>query len=94
MPLLDIARQHADALACTIAQLALAWTLAQDKQAVPIPGTTNRQHLEDNFKAAEVTIPEDMLAELNRAFAPEAIAGPRYSPAAQSTVTTERYDFE
>lgn len=94
LPLLDIARHHADALGCTIAQLALAWTLAQDKQSVPIPGTTNRQHLEDNFNAAEIVISEDMLAEINREFTAEAISGPRYSPAAQSTVTTECFDFE
>jgi aryl-alcohol dehydrogenase-like predicted oxidoreductase len=94
LPLLDVARQHADALGCTIAQLALAWTLAQDKQSVPIPGTTNLQHLEDNFQAADIVIPADMLARLNHDFAPEAIAGPRYSPAAQSTVTTECFEFE
>jgi aryl-alcohol dehydrogenase-like predicted oxidoreductase len=94
LPLLDIAQQHAKALGCTIAQLALAWTLAQDKQSVPIPGTTNRQHLEDNFNAADIKIPKDMLAQLNRDFAAENISGPRYSPAAQSTVTTECFDFE
>jgi aryl-alcohol dehydrogenase-like predicted oxidoreductase len=94
LPLLDIARQHADSLNCTIAQLALAWTLAQDERAVPIPGTTNRQHLEDNFNAAEIEIPQDMLDQINKEFAAEAISGPRYSPAAQSTVTTECYDFE
>jgi aryl-alcohol dehydrogenase-like predicted oxidoreductase len=94
LPLLDIARQHADALNCTIAQLALAWTLAQDKHAVPIPGTTNRQHLQDNFDAAQIEIPQDMLAQLNLEFTPASISGPRYSPAAQSTVTTECFDFE
>ena len=92
--LLEVALGHAQAIGCTVAQLALAWTLAQDQDCVPIPGTTNLQHLEDNFGAAGVEIPEQVLEALNAAFQPEAIAGPRYSPAAQGTVTTERYEFE
>ncbi len=92
--LLQLARDHAQALGCTVAQLALAWTLAQDPGCIPIPGTTNLQHLEDNFAAAAVDIPASVLADLNDAFQPEAISGPRYSPAAQATVTTERFAFE
>jgi aryl-alcohol dehydrogenase-like predicted oxidoreductase len=94
LPLLGKARQHAEALDCTVAQLALAWTLAQDKGAIPIPGTTNLQHLEDNFNAAEIEIPADVLEQLNSEFTPDAIAGPRYSTPAQATVTTEKFDFE
>ncbi len=92
--LLAKARQHASDLGCTISQLALAWTLAQDKGAIPIPGTTNLQHLEDNFNAASIVLPAEMLATLNAEFAPEAVAGPRYSAPAQATVTTERFEFE
>src|SRR4030042_5925696 len=32
-------------------QLALAWVLAQGKDIVPIPGTTRRNHLEENIAA-------------------------------------------
>ncbi|MCH1555436.1 MAG: aldo/keto reductase [Pseudomonadales bacterium] len=94
LKLLDTARQYASDLGCTIAQLALAWTLAQDKGSVPIPGTTNLQHLQDNFDAAAIGLPADMLAQINSDFAPEAIAGPRYSAVAQASVTTERFNFE
>lgn len=92
--LLDIARQHASELGCTIAQLALAWTLAQDSGAIPIPGTTNLQHLEDNFNAAAIELPAELLATLNDEFAPDAVSGPRYSEQAQATVTTEQFAFE
>jgi aryl-alcohol dehydrogenase-like predicted oxidoreductase len=94
LPLLKKAGNYAKSLNCTIAQLSIAWTMAQDKQAVPIPGTTNLQHLEDNFNAAEVEIPAEMLAEINNDFQADAISGPRYSTAAQSTVTTECFQFE
>jgi aryl-alcohol dehydrogenase-like predicted oxidoreductase len=92
--LLDKARQYADNLGCTIAQLALAWTLAQDRGAVPIPGTTNLQHLQDNFDAADINLPAEALAQINEDFAPDLVAGPRYSPLAQASVTTEQFDFE
>lgn len=92
--LLDKARQHAADLGCTTAQLALAWTLAQDKGAVPIPGTTNLKHMEDNFNAASIVLPAEVLATLNDEFSPEAISGPRYSAPAQASVTTERFAFE
>ncbi|MBT5723360.1 MAG: aldo/keto reductase, partial [Gammaproteobacteria bacterium] len=92
--LLEKARQHAFELGCTIAQLALAWTLARDEGVVPIPGTTNLKHLEDNFNAASIVLPAELLATLNDEFAPEAISGPRYSEPAQATVTTERFSFE
>ena len=92
--LLDTAKKYSSELGCTVAQLALAWTLAMDKDCVPIPGTTNLQHLEDNFNAASIEISSDMLAEINEAFTPEAISGPRYSEMAQATVTTERFGFE
>jgi aryl-alcohol dehydrogenase-like predicted oxidoreductase len=94
LPLLEKAKQYATDLNCTVAQLALAWTLAQDKNAVPIPGTTNLQHLEDNFNAADIELPNDLLIQLNSEFAAESISGPRYSAAAQATVTTERFAFE
>ena len=68
--LLEKARQYAGDLGCTIAQLALAWTLAQDKGAVPIPGTTNLQHLQDNFDAAAIDLPTEVLAQINEDFAP------------------------
>ncbi len=94
LELLQFARNHAQDLGCTVAQLALAWTLAQDPNCVPIPGTTKVQHLEDNYASAMLEIPANVLAELNEAFEPQAISGLRYSPAAQATVTTERYAFE
>ena len=94
LSLLDKARQHATDLGCTIAQLALAWTLAQDAAAVPIPGTTKLEHLEDNFNSASIKLPEEVLAALNNEFKPEAVSGPRYSEVAQATVTTERFAFE
>ncbi len=52
----------ADAKGITPAQLALAWVLA--KGVVVIPGTKRRKYLEANVAAADITLSESELAEL------------------------------
>ena len=68
------------------AQLALAWVLAQSEGIVPIPGTTNRSHLEENLAAMELPLTLHELAQLNQAAPPGAAAGERYTEAAMKTV--------
>ena len=62
----------------TAGQLALAWVLAQGNDIVPIPGTTNRKHLDENLAAADVSLTADDLARLGAAFPKDAAAGTRY----------------
>jgi pyridoxine 4-dehydrogenase len=40
----------------TIAQVALAWQLQRSPAALPIPGTTNVRHLEENMKASTLKL--------------------------------------
>lgn len=63
---------------CTPAQLALAWVLAQGEDIVPIPGTKRRHYLEENAKAADLTLSAEELGELDRAFPPGIASGTRY----------------
>jgi aryl-alcohol dehydrogenase-like predicted oxidoreductase len=63
---------------CTASQLALAWTLAKAPFIVPIPGTKRRKYLEENVKAAEVTLSASELEAIDKIFPPEAVAGLRY----------------
>jgi len=44
------------------AQLALAWLLRHSPNALLIPGTTSARHLEENLRAADVTLDEDQWA--------------------------------
>lgn len=48
----------------TVAQLALAWLLAQGDHIVPIPGTRSPQRVEENVGAAEVALSSDDLARI------------------------------
>ena len=77
-----------------MAQLALAWTLAKGDNILPIPGTTNLSHLEENWQAGSIQLSDDIVARLDAFFLPEKAVGPRYNEMGQSVVTTEMYPFE
>ena len=66
----------------TLAQLAIAWPMAQGKRAgvfiVPIPGAKSRQHLEENVRAADIVLTAEDLAEIDRTVPPGAASGTRY----------------
>ncbi len=59
------------------AQVALAWVLAQRDYLLPIAGTTNAKHLEDNVAALQLRLSDDELRTLSEAFDPALIAGER-----------------
>ncbi|OCS51296.1 aldo/keto reductase [Ralstonia pickettii] len=65
--------------ACSPAQLALAWVLAQGDDIVPIPGTKRRERLEENIKALDVQLSPEDLARIDRILPPGAAAGERYA---------------
>ena len=66
----------------TLAQLAIAWPMAQGSRAgafiVPIPGAKSHQHLEENVRAADIVLTADDLAEIDRIVPPGAASGTRY----------------
>ena len=56
---------------CTMGQLALAWVLAQGTHIVPIPGTTQLDHLEENVGATGITLSQRHAASTERSHQPE-----------------------
>jgi aryl-alcohol dehydrogenase-like predicted oxidoreductase len=76
----SVVRDLAGQKGATPAQIALAWLLHQGEDIVPIPGTKRRRYLEENVRAANVTLSSAEMGLLNAALAPEAVAGPRYNP--------------
>jgi len=65
--------------ACTPAQLALAWVLAQGDDIVPIPGTKRRRYLEQNVGALDVALGDEDRARIDRILPPGAATGTRYA---------------
>lgn len=79
MALAELVQTWAKRKNVTPAQLSLAWLTAQKPWIVPIPGTTNVAHLEENVAAASVSFSAAELKELNAAVAAIPIRGERLS---------------
>lgn len=76
----SVVREIANRKSATPGQIALAWLLHKGDDIVPIPGTKQRKHLEDNVGAVEVSLSADEVSSLDAALSPEKISGPRYTP--------------
>ncbi len=75
----SVVREMARRRGATPSQVALAWLLHKGDDIVPIPGTKRRRYLEENLAAAALALNAQEVTELDRALAPEAVAGPRYN---------------
>ncbi|MDB5704166.1 MAG: aldo/keto reductase [Sphingomonas bacterium] len=73
----------------TSAQLSLAWVLSRGDHVVPIPGTRNIAHLEEDLGAAAIILSQESVTRIDAIFAPGAILGARYLAPLQAQVTTE-----
>ncbi|MEL4306816.1 aldo/keto reductase [Joostella sp. CR20] len=60
----DLAKEWAEKKGTTPTQIALAWLLAQKPYIVPIPGTTNPNHLIENIGSLEVNFSNAELKEI------------------------------
>lgn len=76
--LIDALRKIATRKRATLAQIALAWLLAQKPWIVPIPGTTKRHRLEENLGAAILALTSDDLSDIDRAAATIDLQAARY----------------
>jgi aryl-alcohol dehydrogenase-like predicted oxidoreductase len=71
---------------CSLAQLAIAWVLAQGDDVIAIFGTKQRRFLEENLGARDVVLTEADLTRIDR-LAPAGVAsGDRYNPDGMSRI--------
>jgi aryl-alcohol dehydrogenase-like predicted oxidoreductase len=76
-PVVDLLKQFAGKKNATPAQLSLAWLLARKPWIVPIPGTRNPDHLNENLGAINVQLTPAEFAELDTAFSKLSMHGGR-----------------
>jgi aryl-alcohol dehydrogenase-like predicted oxidoreductase len=86
LKLVERVREIAGEIGCTPAQLAIAWTLSQGDDVVPIPGTKRVRYLEENVAAADIELTAEQLARIDEAVPADAWRGERYAPAMMATV--------
>jgi len=63
---------------CTVAQLCLAWLLAQGEDVLPIPGTKSLDRLKENLGASDITLSRAELDAIAEVLPAGAAAGTRY----------------
>jgi aryl-alcohol dehydrogenase-like predicted oxidoreductase len=68
----------------TAAQVAIAWTLHQGENIVPIPGTKRLKYIEENANAWKIHLDKNDLEELNSLA--QKTSGDRYEPAMMARV--------
>jgi len=78
LKIVDSIRSVAERNGASLAQVALAWLIAQGPHIVPIPGVKRRATMEDSVKASELELSREDLEELNAAVPPGVAQGPRY----------------
>jgi aryl-alcohol dehydrogenase-like predicted oxidoreductase len=74
-------RALADRKGATVAQIALAWVLAQGGDMFPIAGMKRRAHLNDNLGALEISLSATEQRELAEEIARISAKGERHPPA-------------
>jgi len=79
-PIVELLRRVAAEKKATPAQVALAWLLAQKAWIVPIPGTRNPDHLNENLGAINVQLTPADLRDLETAFSVITVHGGRMNP--------------
>ena len=77
MPVVDLLRRFAEKKSATPSQIALAWLMAQKPWIVPIPGTRNIDHLEENLGVINVQLTPADLSEIQAAFSAITVHGGR-----------------
>jgi aryl-alcohol dehydrogenase-like predicted oxidoreductase len=76
-PIIGLVKQFAEKKNATAAQLSLAWLLARKPFIVPIPGTRNIDHLNENLGAVNVQLTQEDLRQIDSAFSTIEVHGGR-----------------
>jgi aryl-alcohol dehydrogenase-like predicted oxidoreductase len=71
---------------CTLAQLVLAWLLAQGSDIAPIPGTKRKQRVDENLAALDIGLSKEDVKRISDAAPSGAGAGTRYPADAMKRV--------
>ena len=75
---------------CSMAQLALAWLLAQGDNIVPIPGTKHMDWMIENAGAGDITLDASTVAELDQLINEDTVTGYRYTDALMASTDSEK----
>jgi len=75
---------------CSMAQLALAWLLAQGDNIIPIPGTKHYDWMIENAGAGDMSLDAATVTELDQLINEDTVAGRRYTDALMASTDSEK----
>ncbi|GAA3012910.1 aldo/keto reductase [Streptosporangium longisporum] len=90
LALVERLREVAEERGVSVAQIAVAWVLAQGDDIVALVGARRRDRLTEALGALDVTLSADDLARIERAVPAGAAAGDRYHPTLMAMLDSER----
>jgi aryl-alcohol dehydrogenase-like predicted oxidoreductase len=79
-PIIEFLKEFAAKKSATPSQIALAWLMAQKPWIVPIPGTRNMDHLNENLGAMDVQLTPEDLREIDAGVSKIKVYGGRMNP--------------
>ncbi|MEU1643014.1 aldo/keto reductase [Micromonospora zamorensis] len=88
--LVDALGRVAQRLGATTSQVAIAWVAAQGEQIVPLVGARRRDRLAESLAAADLTLDQETLDEIERAVPAGAASGQRYAAPMMDLLDSEK----
>lgn len=86
MPFVHLVAKWAKQSGCTPAEFVLGWVLSRGKHIAPIPGTTNPKHLDDDLRAASLSLSADEWKKFDEEFGQIKLVGHRADPLTESQI--------
>jgi aryl-alcohol dehydrogenase-like predicted oxidoreductase len=90
LALVESLRAVATEKAATVAQVAIAWVLAQGSDMIPLVGARRRDRLSEALGALNVDLNPADLSRIEAAIPPSAVAGDRYDAGQMAMLDSER----
>ncbi|MBL1138297.1 MAG: aldo/keto reductase [Chloroflexi bacterium] len=90
LALVEALRQIAESKQATVAQIAIAWVLAQGPDIVPLIGARRRERLTEALGALNVTLTAADMAQIEQAIPVGAAAGTRYNAYQMASLDSEQ----
>ncbi len=75
---------------CTMAQLALAWLLAQGPDIFAIPGTKHLAYATENAGGGDISLSDEDVNRLDQLINPDTVAGERYNDVVNASMDSEQ----
>jgi aryl-alcohol dehydrogenase-like predicted oxidoreductase len=90
LALVEALRAIAAAKGASVAQIAIAWVLAQGSDIVPLVGARRRDRLDEALGALDVELDDSDMKKIEKVVPKDAAAGARYAPAQMVHLDSEK----